>query len=182
MQNNALKIRIIGDPVLRKRSKAIHRVNDYQRVVLSKMAHLMYENAGIGLAAPQVGINERMIVADIGSGLYKLINPRIIETQGRQVIQEGCLSVPNICIKVKRAKKVVVSAEDENGKPLTVEAKDLLACVFQHEIDHLDGKLIIDYVSLLERLKISRKARALKKDERDKELRQPETKSCKLQL
>jgi len=182
MENNALKIRIIGDPLLRRRSKTVKHIGSRHRAILSEMAQLMYANAGIGLAAPQVGINERMIVVDIGSGLYKLINPRIVKRQGHQVVQEGCLSVPDVCIKVKRAKKVVVSAKDENGQPLKIEAQDLLACVFQHEIDHLDGKLIVDYVSLFERIKIQRNISGIKKDIHDEELRQPEAKSRKLQL
>jgi len=182
MKNNALKIRILGDPVLRRRAKAVKRTSEHHRSILSEMAQIMYGNAGIGLAAPQVGINERMIVVDIGDGLYKLINPRIVKRQGHQVMQEGCLSVPDVCIKIKRAKKVAVRAENENGKPLTIEAQDLLACVLQHEIDHLDGKLIVDYVSLLEKVKILRGISRMKKDMRDEGLRKPEEKSCKLQL
>jgi len=168
--------------VLRRRSKAVKRTSEHRRSILSEMAQIMYGNAGIGLAAPQVGINERMIVADIGGGLYKLINPRIVKRQGHQVTQEGCLSVPDVCIKIKRAKKVAVRAEDENGKPLTIKAQDLLACVLQHEIDHLDGKLIVDYASLFQRIKIRRKIEKMKEGACDEKLRKSETKSCKLQL
>ncbi len=182
MRGDALKIRILGDPVLRRKSRAIKRITGHHRAVLSEMAQLMYASAGVGLAAPQVGINERMVVVDTGSGLYKLINPRIVKRQGRQVIQEGCLSVPDVCIKVKRARKVIIKAEDENAAPVTVEAEDLLACVFQHEIDHLDGRLIVDYVSLLERFKILRRMSRMKKDMRDEGMRKSEEKSSKLQL
>jgi peptide deformylase len=101
-----------------------------------------------------------MIVVDIGGGLYKLINPKITESSGSQVNQEGCLSLPGVCIKVKRAERVKVKAQDEYGKLLNIEAQGLLACVFQHEIDHLKGKLIIDYASVLEKIKIKK---ALKK-------------------
>jgi len=121
----------------------------------------MYEGDGIGLAAPQAGINEMLIVVDIGSGLYKLVNPRVVESSGRQVNQEGCLSVPGICIKVRRANKVKIKAQDEYGKPLNIEAEGLLACVLQHEIDHLKGRLIVDYASLLERLKIGKTLKKL---------------------
>jgi len=182
MKVNVLKLRIIGDPILRKKSRIVKRLSDRHRAILSEMVHLMYENGGIGLAAPQVGINERMIVVDAGSGLYKLINPRIIKKQGSQILQEGCLSVPDICIKVKRAKKVVVNASDENGKSLKITAEDLLACVLQHEIDHLKGKLIVDYASFLERLKMRRMVAGLKNNVRNEKLPQSETKSCELQL
>lgn len=160
MERTELKIRTYPDPALRKKSATVKEVSDRHRDILSRMAQLMYEGDGIGLAAPQAGINEAMLVVDIGSGLYKLINPRIVCFSGKQVNQEGCLSVPGVCVKVKRANKIRVKALDEYGKPLNIEAEGLLACVFQHEMDHLKGKLIVDYASLLERLRIGR---ALKK-------------------
>jgi peptide deformylase len=142
----------------------------------------MYENSGVGLAAPQIGINASMIVADIGTGLYKLINPRIIKREGSQVQEEGCLSVPGVCIKIKRAKKILVQAQDEFGEPVTMEAGDLLACVFQHEIDHLRGRLIVDYASFFQRLKIRKKLEELKKRSKSEKLPESETKSCQLQM
>jgi peptide deformylase len=146
------------------------------------MAQLMYADSGIGLAAPQVGINETMIVVDIGSGLYKLINPKVVKKQGSQVLEEGCLSIPGVYIKIKRAKRILVKALDEFAKPLDIEAEDLLACVLQHEIDHLKGKLIVDYASFFERLKIKNKLGGLKKKVKDENLSESETKSCQLQL
>jgi peptide deformylase len=172
MKEIKLKIKVYGDPVLRKKAKSVNRVTSEHRDILSQMAAVMYEGAGIGLAAPQVGISEQLIVVDIGEGLYKLINPKIVKKQGTQAISEGCLSVPGICIKVKRAKYVWVEAKDEFNQPLIIEAKDLFACVLQHEIDHLKGKLIIDYASLLEKVRIKRKLRALRSV----------PKVCKLQL
>ncbi len=160
MEKTALKIRIYGDPVLRKKSVLVKEVSPRHRDILSQMARLMYEDNGVGLAAPQVGVNEAMIVVDIGNSLYKLINPKIVVSSGSQVNQEGCLSVPGICVKVKRADKVSIKALDENGKKITIEAQGLLACVFQHEIDHLKGKLIVDYASIFEKIKIKK---ALKK-------------------
>jgi peptide deformylase len=142
----------------------------------------MYEQSGIGLAAPQVGINESMIVVDIGSGLYKLVNPQVTSGEGSQAIEEGCLSIPGVCIKVKRKKKILVKALDENSQLVNIEAEDLLACVLQHEIDHLKGKLIVDYASFFERIKIRNKIEGLQKRTRDERLFKPETKSCKLQL
>lgn len=182
MEKTALKIRIFGDPVLRKKSKPVRQITEAHRDILTKMARMMYENAGIGLAAPQAGINEAMIVVDIGNGLYKLVNPQITSAGGSQVIEEGCLSLPGICIKVKRARKILLKALDENSRPLTIEAEDLLACVFQHEIDHLKGKMIVDYASLLDKLTIKNKLKDLKARVGNESLPKSETKSCKLRL
>ncbi len=182
MSETALRIRLFGDPVLRKRAKPVKEVTQGQRDILSQMARLLYASSGIGLACSQIGINESMIVVDIGSGLYKLINPKIVEKQGLQVMEEGCLSIPGVCIKVKRAKKVKVKAWDEFAKPLVIEAEDLLACCLQHEIDHLKGKLIVDYASFFDKLKIAKKLEELKKRSKSEKLPESETKSCKLQL
>lgn len=181
MSTTVLKIRTFGDPVLRRKAKVVKKVTAFHGLMLSKMAQLMYDSAGVGLAASQVGIDEAMIVVDAGSGLYKLLNPRIVQRQGFQILEEGCLSVPGICLKIKRAKKVVVIAQDQDGNPLKIEARDLLACVFQHEIDHLRGRLIVDRASIVEKFKIKRKLAALQKKTNEK-LSEPKTKSCQLQL
>jgi len=172
MPETRLEIKVFGDPVLRKKAKTVKKVTSAHRQLLSLMAQSMYEGGGIGLAAPQVGISSKLIVADIGGGLYKLVNPKVVKSAGRQAIPEGCLSVPGVCIKVRRAKEVWVEALDENGEPVKLEAKDLLACVLQHEIDHLKGKLIIDYASLMEKLRIKRRLSVLKAG----------NKTCKLKL
>lgn len=172
MLETKLKIKIFGDSVLRKKAKPVKRVTDEHRQILSQMARAMYEDSGIGLAAPQVGVSAQLIVVDIGDGLYKLVNPVIVKRRGSQSIREGCLSVPGVCIKVKRAKQVWVEAQDENSRFIEFEAKDLFACVLQHEIDHLKGKLIVDYASFLEKLRIKRKLAVLK----------TKVKACKLQL
>jgi len=145
----------------------VQRVTEHHRAMLSEMSRLMYDASGIGLAASQVGLDEAMIVVDVGSGLYKLINPVITKKEGTQALEEGCLSVPGVCIKVKRARRVVVEALDDSGKPVSVEAGDLLACVLQHEIDHLKGRLIVDYASFLDKIKLKKKLQHL---------------SCQLQL
>ena len=172
MPETKLKIKVFGDSVLRKIAKPVRRVTDEHRQILSQMAKAMYDDSGIGLAAPQVGQSMQLIVVDIGEGLYKLANPKILKRQGRQSNSEGCLSVPGVCVKVKRAKQVWVQAQDENGCCIEIQAKDLFACVLQHEIDHLKGKLIIDYASFLEKLRIKRKLAVLK----------TKAKACKLQL
>jgi len=172
MPETKLKIRVFGDPVLRKKAKPVNRVSSQHRQILSQMAQSMYEGGGIGLAAPQVGISAQLIIVDIGKGLYKLVNPKIVKRQGRQAIEEGCLSVPGVCLKVKRSKQVWIQAMDENNNLLKIEARDLFACVLQHEIDHLKGKLIIDHASFLQKLRVKIKLAALKAT----------VNSCKLQL
>ncbi len=170
MPETRLKINIFGDSVLRKKAKPVKEISAEHRKTLSLMAESMYEHSGIGLAAPQVGMSVQLIVVDIGEGLYKLVNPKIVKRQGSQAIQEGCLSVPGACVKVKRSKQVWIEALDENSRPVRIEAKDLFACVLQHEIDHLEGKLIVDYASFLQKLKIRRKLKALKKDAKTRKL------------
>ncbi|OGX18668.1 MAG: peptide deformylase [Omnitrophica WOR_2 bacterium RBG_13_44_8b] len=182
MNVTSLKIRIFGEPVLRKKARPVKQVNDEMRNILNQMSRIMYESSGIGLAAPQVGINASMVVVDAGSGLYKLINPKILKKQGSGVMEEGCLSVPGVCIKIKRAKKVLIKALDDTGRPVTIEAEDLLARVFQHEIDHLRGKLIVDYASVFTKLRISGALKELREKAENEGLSESETKSCKLQL
>lgn len=182
MEKTGLDIKVFGEEVLRKKAKQVRQVTKEHQDILSRMAQVMYDSAGIGLAAPQVGISLAMIVVDIGNGLYKLINPRIIRRRGSQCLEEGCLSVPGVCIKVKRAETVCVEALDQYGKVQRIEAEGLLACVFQHEIDHLEGRLIVDYAPFWQRTKIRRQLEALKRKSKNEGMPEPETESCKLQL
>ena len=170
MEKIELRISIYGEPVLRKKSRQVKGITERHREILSRMAQLMYSSKGIGLAAPQVGINESMIVVDIGSGLYKLVNPCIVKREGKQVMEEGCLSFPGVAVKITRAKRITLKAQDEFGKPVSIEAQDLLATVLQHEIDHLQGRLIIDYASVWERLRLQGKLRMLAKKAKEYEL------------
>lgn len=163
MKKIELKIRQIGDPVLKSGVKPVNQITDYHRQLLSEMSRLMYEVSGVGLAAPQVGIAESLIVVDAGTGLYKLINPKIIKQQGQDTMEEGCLSVPGVGVKVMRSKTVTLEAQDETGKAVIIEAEDLLARVFQHELDHLNGKLIVDYAPAGEQEKINKKLGNLKR-------------------
>lgn len=167
MSETGLKIKKFPDPVLRKKAKPVKKVSAEHAALLSKMSRLMYESKGIGLAAPQVGINEMMVVVNAGSGLYKLVNPKILKKEGSQVVDEGCLSVPGVYIKIKRAKKIMVSALDESSQPVKFEAQDLLACVIQHEIDHLYGRLIVDYASFLKKIAVGVKFKGLNKKAKD---------------
>ncbi len=175
MKETELQIRTLGDPVLLKRALPVNKVTDYYRDLLSRMSRLMYSASGVGLAAPQVGVSETLIVVDIGAGLYKLINPKITKREGVQISEEGCLSVPGVTMKIKRAKCVTVKALDDTGKPVIIEAEDLLACVFQHEIDHLNGKLIIEYASWLDKIKIKNKLPAITKAVKNERLRKQNT-------
>ncbi len=162
MTGTKLKIKVFGDKVLRKKARPVTKVTEEHRKILSQMAQTMYNDSGVGLAAPQIGLSAQLIVVDVGEGLYKLINPKIIKSLGRQINSEGCLSVPGVCIKVKRAKQVRVQALDENSQPIEIEAKDLFACALQHEIDHLKGKLITDYATFLEKLRNKKRLAVLK--------------------
>jgi peptide deformylase len=182
MKETNLEIKLFGNPILRKKSRPLAKITYEERDILAKMAQLMYEKGGIGLAANQVGIDRCLIVVDVGDGLYKLVNPRIIKKEGTQVLEEGCLSVPSACIKVKRAAKVWIEALNEEGIELNLAAEGLFACCLQHEIDHLKGRLILDYAALLKRLKIKKAIAQMRKKERDGKLPESKTKSCQLQL
>ena len=147
------EIRTFDDDVLRKKSKPVSKVDDHIRQLLNDMAETMYHapNGG-GLAACQVGILRRLVVADMGKGLIKLVNPQIIKEEGEQLVIEGCLSYPDVWGKVKRPKKVVVQALDEDGMDVVIEASDEMAKCLCHEIDHLDGIIftdkVVEYVEL----------------------------------
>ncbi|MCX7904202.1 MAG: peptide deformylase [Caloramator sp.] len=138
------KIRTIGDEVLRKISKPVEKIDNKVLTLIDDMVDTMYEANGVGLAAPQVGILKRIIVVDVGEGLYKLINPEIIFEEGEQVDEEGCLSIPNRSGTVKRPKRVKVKALNERGNEVIIDAEDLFARALCHEIDHLNGVLYID--------------------------------------
>lgn len=134
------------DDILRKKSRNVDKINERILQLLDDMAETMYKENGVGLAAPQVGILKRVIVVDIGDGLIKLINPEIVEQEGEEQGEEGCLSVPEIIGEVKRPYKVKVKGLNELGEEIEIKATGFLARAFCHEIDHLDGILFIDKV------------------------------------
>ena len=136
----------IGEPVLRKKSKVVEKIDEKIIQLLDDMADTMYHADGVGLAAPQVGILKRVVVIDIGDGLLELINPEIIETSGEQTDDEGCLSVIGEAGAVKRPYTVKVRAFDRNGNLFEIVGEELLARAFCHEIDHLDGILFVDKI------------------------------------
>ncbi|MFH2011651.1 MAG: peptide deformylase [Pseudomonadota bacterium] len=145
------EVRIYPDPVLRQRALPIERIDSGARGMIDDMARTMYLYRGIGLAAPQIGILLRVIVANSDYGLISLINPEILEFDGKDTMEEGCLSLPDVTVSVTRDNNILVRGRDINEKDLEFEASGLLARVFQHEIDHLEGKLIIDKLPKLER-------------------------------
>ena len=147
-----LDIRVLGDPVLRKPTKRVTQVTDELRKLIADMFETMYAAEGIGLAAPQVGRSERLAVVDVEGRKFTLINPEIVTTNGSpDKAEEGCLSIPDIYGDVERPAEVTIRATDENGNQYEASANELLGRCFQHEIDHLDGKLFIDYLSPLKR-------------------------------
>ncbi|MDH7576487.1 MAG: peptide deformylase [Bacillota bacterium] len=140
------KIVELGDPVLREKASPVPEVNKNIRKLLDNLAETMYAAKGVGLAAPQIGVSKRVIVVDVGEGLWELINPEIIVRQGEEVGVEGCLSIPGITGEVKRAARVLVKGWDRNGNPIEIKASGWGARALQHETDHLDGILFIDKV------------------------------------
>lgn len=139
-----LPIRKEGDPVLRQKAQPVPKVTKRIVKLLQDMEETMYAADGVGLAAPQVGVSERLIVVDVGDGPIHLVNPVLVAAEGSVVDVEGCLSIPGVVGYVERAQKVVVDCLDMKGRPRRVEAEDWLARALQHEIDHLDGILFID--------------------------------------
>lgn len=142
------QIRLFGDEVLRKKSREVEVVDEKIRQLLNDMAETMYnEENGGGLAAPQIGILKRLVVIDMGEGLIKLVNPKIISKEGSQEVIEGCLSNPNVFGKLLRPKTVKVQALNEKGEEIILIGTGDLAKCFCHEIDHLDGILFTDFVT-----------------------------------
>lgn len=146
-----LDIHVLGAPILRAETKVVGEVSDEVRKLADDMFETMYAAKGIGLAAPQVGRSERLAVVDVEDQRYVLINPEIVWEEGSERAEEGCLSIPDIYGDVDRAQRVLVRALDLDGNQFEIEATDLLARCLQHEIDHLHGRLFIDYLSFLKR-------------------------------
>ena len=136
----------MGYPVLNKKAKKVVDFNEKLHTLLDDMADTMYNEDGVGLAAPQVGILRRAVVVDIGTGLIELINPQIIAQEGEQTDVEGCLSVVDYVAEVTRPNYVKVKAQDRNGKDFEIEGEGLMARAFCHELDHLEGILFVERV------------------------------------
>lgn len=145
-----LPVRRFGDPVLREKSQQVKEVEQLKELIKT-MEETMHEASGVGLAATQIGILKKVFIFDVGDGAKAIINPRIVSRKGTVEEEEGCISVPGVRVKVKRAEKVKIRGQDPEGNPLEIEAEGLLARIFQHEMDHLEGKLILDRCSRKER-------------------------------
>ncbi len=155
-----LDILIYPDPRLRQRAAPVQRVDDEIRRLVDDMAETVYHAPGIGLAAVQVNVPKRVVVIDISddqTALQVFINPEIIERHGTHEMEEGCLSVPGVFAPVSRAESITVRALDRDGTPFELRADGLLAVCIQHEIDHLDGKVFVDYLSRLKQDRVRKR-------------------------
>jgi peptide deformylase len=145
--------------VLRQNCEAVANINGDIIQLIDDMAETMYAYRGVGLAAPQIGVTKRIIVLDVGQGLISLLNPEIVDSEGTAVREEGCLCLPEITVNVERKEKIYLKGIDKKGTEVAFEADGLLARALQHEIDHLQGTLIIDKLSKLKRDMIIRRLR-----------------------
>ena len=138
------EIRVIGDPVLRARATEVADIDGKLAQLADDMLTTMYESPGLGLAAPQVGVQKRLFVYDVGDGPMTVVNPEIVESRGEWTYDEGCLSIPGLAFELIRPKEVHLRGYDLDGNEVSIEADELLARAFQHEMDHLDGVLFIE--------------------------------------
>ena len=156
------------DPRLREKARPVEVVDTAMRQLIDDMAQTMYAAKGIGLAATQVGVARRVVVMDLSpehDQLQVLVNPTITARDGAQVCEEGCLSVPDVFEDVERAERITVTYLDRDGQAQQLDADGLLAVCVQHEIDHLDGKLFVDYLSRLKQDRLRKKAGKRQRDE-----------------
>lgn len=140
----AHQIRIFGDPVLKTQAAEITDIDGKLVRLADEMLQVMYDAPGLGLAAPQVGIQKQLFVYDVGDGPRTLVNPRIGESSGEWVYEEGCLSIPGLYVEIVRPKAVLLTGRDLDGNEVEIEADELTARLFQHELDHLHGTLMFE--------------------------------------
>ncbi|WP_457567369.1 peptide deformylase [Desulfurobacterium sp.] len=166
-----MEIKIYPDEVLKKKAEKVKEFNQEIRDIVNQMFETMYKRGGLGLAGNQVGVLKRIVVIDLESGKERqgqnkivLINPEILEMEGEQLNQEGCLSLPGLYKKVKRAAYVKVKAQNADGEDFTIEGEDLLARALQHEIDHLNGIVFIDRLSPLQKRLALQRYKKLKRE------------------
>ncbi|MBU2036905.1 peptide deformylase, partial [Patescibacteria group bacterium] len=151
-----LDIKTYPDKALAKKTKLVGEVNAEIKKLIDDMVETLYARRGAGLAANQVGESKRVAVVDDGQGLLILVNPKIIKKKGETVMAEGCLSFPGVQLEIKRPEKIEVEYLDKNGQLKKLKTQDLLARVICHEVDHLDGKTMLDRLPLLKRLKMKK--------------------------
>ena len=156
---SSYQIRVFGDPVLKQRAKDVTDVDGALVRVVNTMVETMYDASGIGLAAPQVGVQKRMFTFDIGEGPQVLINPEVAAAEGEWAYEEGCLSIPGFHFEIVRPKVVTMTGLDLDGNEVVIEGDELLGRVFLHELDHLDGVLMLDRLEPDERRRALRELR-----------------------
>jgi peptide deformylase len=162
---SVLRLHLLGSPVLRQHSAEVKVVDDDVRRLIDEMLETMDAAKGIGLAANQVGVARRVAVVDVDGDRFAMIDPRIVESEGRATAEEGCLSIPEIYGDVTRPDRVVIEALDADGNLYRKDATGLKARAIQHEIDHLDGILFLDHLSLIKRQMLMAKWRREHKDD-----------------
>lgn len=148
---------------MREKASKINKIGKDDISTIEKMIDTMYANEGIGLAAPQIGISKQIIVVKDEKDVIKLINPVILKREGEDKAEEGCLSIPDIHVEVKRSSYVTVEGLSEKDKPVKIEAEGLLARILQHEIDHLSGILIVDHASPVSKVMVKRQLKKLRR-------------------
>lgn len=161
MKNYQLKI--YPDTILREKAFPVLNLNGEIYNLIKAMSEIMYTYQGIGLAAPQVGVLKRIIIADLGDGLLPLVNPIILDQEEQDHQEEGCLSLPGIQIDIMRAQNIIVNGFNFDGDEITMTLNGILSRVIQHEIDHLNGMLIIDYTSSYEKILLHKKFKGISK-------------------
>jgi peptide deformylase len=152
-------VRVFGDPVLKQKAKDVTDLDGALARFVATMVDTMYEASGVGLAAPQVGVQKRMFTFDVGEGPQVLINPEVAEATGEWVYEEGCLSIPGFHFEIVRPKVVTMTGLDLDGNEVVIEGDELLGRVFLHELDHLDGVLMLDRLDADERKRALRELR-----------------------
>ena len=157
-----LDIKTYPDKILTKKTKRVGVVDDAIKKLIDDMVATLYAKRGAGLAANQVGADKRVAVIDAGDGLLVLINPKITNKKGSEIMAEGCLSFPGLELEIKRPAKVEVEYLDKSGQKRKIKVSDLPARVICHEVDHLEGKTMLDRLPLLQRLKLKRRLRVKK--------------------
>lgn len=158
-------VRMFGDPVLRQRANEVEELDGELAALSERMIETMYEALGVGLAAPQVGVLKRLYTYDVGDGPSVVINPKIVDATGEWTYDEGCLSVPGVHVEIVRPKVVTVQGLDLDGKEVVLEGDELMGRLIQHEIDHLDGVLLLDRLEPDRRKAVLREMRRAQLDD-----------------
>lgn len=161
MNKESLRLRIYPDSALRERAQPVTMIDGFMEMLVREMSSFMYRYQGIGLAAPQVGFLQRVVIMDVGDGLMALANPVILHQEGADSLEEGCLSLPDIAVEIDRSLQITVNGVTPEGKEVRRDLDGLSARVMQHEIDHLDGRLIIDHASPVKKVLLKKQLKRL---------------------